>query len=200
MAYDSAATRERILKAATAEFAEHGVAGARVDRVAARAKANKRAIYEYFGDKKALFTAVIEQLMTEVAEAVPPDGGDPAAYAERLYEYNRAHPETLRLLMWEALEAGDEPVPNERERAAHYQDKAAALAAADPVVEPRAFALYVLALVSWPLAMPQLHRMLMGEDASPDDLRPALRAAVTALTSGGQGRGPRSEGASADGQ
>src|SRR5205085_2785954 len=74
MAYDAAATRRRILAAATAEFAAHGVAGARVDRIAANAQANKRAIYDYFGDKRALFAAVLEQQLSQVAEAVPITG------------------------------------------------------------------------------------------------------------------------------
>ena len=40
----AAATRRRILEAATAEFAAKGLAGARVDEIAARAGANKRMI------------------------------------------------------------------------------------------------------------------------------------------------------------
>ncbi|MFD5541998.1 hypothetical protein ACFWIJ_30280, partial [Streptomyces sp. NPDC127079] len=46
MAYDSAATKERIITAATAEFAAHGVAGARGDRSAPAAHANQPEIYE----------------------------------------------------------------------------------------------------------------------------------------------------------
>ncbi|WP_217146124.1 TetR family transcriptional regulator, partial [Streptomyces sp. AC627_RSS907] len=48
---DSTATKARLLAAARAEFARHGVAGARVDRIAAAAKANKRLLYVYFGNK-----------------------------------------------------------------------------------------------------------------------------------------------------
>ena len=46
MAYDSTATKERILAAATAEYAAHGVAGARVDRFAAEGKPSKHALYD----------------------------------------------------------------------------------------------------------------------------------------------------------
>ncbi|WP_243437123.1 TetR family transcriptional regulator [Streptomyces sp. FH025] len=123
MAYDSSATRERILAAAAAEFAAHGVAGARVDRIAAQAQANKRAIYDYFGDKARLFAAVLEHLLADLAQAVPPGDDDLPAYAERLFDYHRAHPEALRLLMWEALELGDQPVPGEADRTRHYEDK-----------------------------------------------------------------------------
>ena len=46
--------------AATGEFARYGLGGARVDRIAARAGANKRMLYYYFGNKEALFLAVLE--------------------------------------------------------------------------------------------------------------------------------------------
>ncbi|WP_131739324.1 TetR family transcriptional regulator [Actinomadura roseirufa] len=178
MAYDSAATKERILTAAAAEFAEHGVAGARVDRIAASARANKRAIYDYFGDKGALFAAVLERLMTELAEAVPPEGRDLGGYAERLFDYHRAHPEALRLLLWEALELGDSPVPDEAARTAHYQEK---VDAAGTAGDPRALTFFTLGLVGWSLAMPQLRRMILGPDYTEDRLRGAVANAVRAL-------------------
>lgn len=57
---NAAATRARILAAATAAFAEKGLGGARVDEIANRACTNKRMIYHYFGCKEDLFRAVIE--------------------------------------------------------------------------------------------------------------------------------------------
>jgi AcrR family transcriptional regulator len=57
---DAEASRARILAAATAEFARHGLSGARVDRIALRAKANKRMLYYYYGGKEALFLTVLE--------------------------------------------------------------------------------------------------------------------------------------------
>jgi AcrR family transcriptional regulator len=181
MAYDSTATKERILAAATAEFAAHGVAGARVDRIAAEAKANKRAIYDYFGDKDRLFAAVLERLMADLAEAVPPGDDDLPSYAERLFDYHRAHPEALRLLMWEALELGDQPVPGEDARTRHYQDKLRAAATADADDDPRARLFFTLGLVGWSLAMPQLRRMILGPDHDLDQLRPAIAQAVRSL-------------------
>ena len=58
---DAERTRGAILDAATAEFARHGLGGARVDRIAERAKTNKRMLYYYFGGKEALFLAVLER-------------------------------------------------------------------------------------------------------------------------------------------
>ncbi|MFE3177974.1 TetR family transcriptional regulator [Amycolatopsis sp. NPDC059090] len=183
MAYDSAATKDRILAAASAEFAAYGVAGARVDRIAAAAEANKRAIYDYFGDKKALFAAVLERLMTELAEAVPPaSDADLGAYAGALFEYHRAHPEALRLLLWEALEIGDEPVPEEAARTRHYLDKvAAAETALAGGEDPKALLFFTMGLVGWSLSMPQLRRMVLGEDYSLDQLGARVSAAVRAM-------------------
>lgn len=180
MAYDSAATKERILTAATAEFAARGVSGARVDRIAANASANKRAIYDYFGDKNALFAAVLEHALADLARAVPPSEDLPA-YAELLFDYHRAHPEALRLVMWEALEIGDGPVPGEEERTRHYGDKvrAAQTGSADGDARTRVF--LTLALAGWSVAMPQLRRMILGEDCDLDRLREAVGQAVAAI-------------------
>ena len=55
---DPAATRSKLLVAARREFADHGLAGARVDEIAARAGVNKQLVYHYFGDKDALYLEI----------------------------------------------------------------------------------------------------------------------------------------------
>lgn len=57
----AAATRERILDAALAEFGEKGYAGARMDEIAACAGANKQLLYHYFGSKDGLFEAMLHR-------------------------------------------------------------------------------------------------------------------------------------------
>ena len=54
------ATRRKLLAAARREFANSGLAGARVDEIATRAGVNKQLVYHYFGDKDALYLAVLE--------------------------------------------------------------------------------------------------------------------------------------------
>lgn len=189
MAYDSTATKERILAAATAEFAAHGVAGARVDRIAAGARANKRAIYDYFGDKSKLFAVVLERVLADLAEAVPPSDDLPG-YAERLFDYHRAHPEALRLVMWEALEIGEQPVPAEEARTRHYQDKIDAAESAGPGGDARTRVFFTLALAGWSIAMPQLRRMVLGADYGLDDLRVDLARAVRTLPTDAGPPGP----------
>jgi AcrR family transcriptional regulator len=66
---DAEATKARILAAAKREFAKSGLGGARVDVIAAGAKANKRMIYHYFGNKEALFRTVVEAAYVDIRTA-----------------------------------------------------------------------------------------------------------------------------------
>ena len=104
MIRDATATRARILEAATAEFAAHGLAGARVDRLATRAGANKERIYAYFGSKEGLFDATVEANIEQLLDAVPFTADDLPGYAEALFDFNLAHPEFTRLALWHMLE------------------------------------------------------------------------------------------------
>lgn len=98
------ATRQRILEAATAEFASHGLAGARVDRIAARARTNKAQIYAYFGSKDELFDTAFFASMRRIMADAPIDPEDLADWAVRLYDDYLARPELIRLTAWQRLE------------------------------------------------------------------------------------------------
>ncbi len=104
MARDSQDTRRRILEAATAEFAERGIAGARVDRIAASADCNKSLLYTYFGNKEQLFDTVFDSLVAEMVTEIPIDTDDLAGYAGRLFDRYGTHPEIVRLALWDRLE------------------------------------------------------------------------------------------------
>jgi AcrR family transcriptional regulator len=101
---DAEATRARLLKAATEEFAAHGIAGARVDRIATAAAANKQLIYAYFGSKDGLFDAALTESCTALMDSVPFDADDIPGYVGRLFDYAVAHPEVYRLVAWAGLE------------------------------------------------------------------------------------------------
>jgi AcrR family transcriptional regulator len=110
---DPAGTRAAILAAATDEFARHGLGGARVDRIARAAGANKRMLYYYFGDKDALFLAVLEQTYARIRNAESALrllDCEPAEGVRRLVEftwrYYLEHPEFLTLLNSENLHRG----------------------------------------------------------------------------------------------
>ncbi|WP_395726066.1 TetR family transcriptional regulator [Nakamurella sp.] len=97
-------TRARILAAATAEFAERGLAGGRVDRIAAAADANKERIYAYFGSKEGLFDEAVRAIIGELLDLVPFDALDLPGYAVRLYDFTLSHPNLVRLGLWYSLE------------------------------------------------------------------------------------------------
>jgi AcrR family transcriptional regulator len=97
-------TRERILNAATLEFAAYGVAGARVDRIAKEAEANKSLIYVYFGSKERLFTTVFARHLKTVYETVRFSAEDLPGYSARLFDFAMDHPDLMRLVMWWGLE------------------------------------------------------------------------------------------------
>jgi AcrR family transcriptional regulator len=107
---DPEETKRRILAAAKAEFARHGLGGARVDVIATRAKANKRMMYHYFGKKDALFRHVLEDAYGEfrAAEAaLRLDALEPVAALKALiafiWGYFIANPEFITLVNSENL-------------------------------------------------------------------------------------------------
>ncbi|WBB69064.1 TetR family transcriptional regulator [Micromonospora sp. WMMD812] len=109
MTRDAQATRQRLLSAAADEFAAHGIAGARVDRIAAAAGSNKAQIYHYFGSKERLFDAVLDSIVRRAAAEVPIDVGDLPAYAGRLFDRYEDDPRVARLAIWYRLERADPP-------------------------------------------------------------------------------------------
>ena len=104
MPWDSQDTRRRLLEAAIMEFSAYGIAGARVDRIASAAKANKQAIYAYFGSKDALFAAAFEDRIRDFHASVLFDEYDLAEYGGRMFDKFEGSPETLRLVLWYQVE------------------------------------------------------------------------------------------------
>ena len=183
MAWDTEGTKRKIRDAATAEFTRHGPAGTTVERIAKRAGVNKERVYNYFGSKDRLFSAVLRDELTKAAEAVPPafdEGEDVGDYAGRLYDYHRQRPELIRLLCWEALTFDDE-VPEEELRREHYQRKIAGMRSGQDFgaltrdVDPGALMLMIMSLTGWWSTAPQVARMLCGPlDEEEHDRRRAV--------------------------
>lgn len=104
------ATQRRILAAAKKEFARNGLAGARVDKIAERAKTNKRMIYHYFESKEGLFQRTLEEAYVDIRSAeqkLQLDHLDPREALERLvrftWKYYLDNPEFLALVNSENL-------------------------------------------------------------------------------------------------
>ncbi|MET7402921.1 TetR family transcriptional regulator [Dactylosporangium sp. NPDC005572] len=106
---DAQATQQRLIDAAADEFAAYGIAGARVDRIAAAAKSNKAQIYHYFGSKDQLFDAVMNDVVTRTAGNVPINVDDLAEYAGQLFDAYEDDPRIARLATWYRLERPGEP-------------------------------------------------------------------------------------------
>jgi AcrR family transcriptional regulator len=161
------ATKRRILAAALAEFSAKGISGARVDRIAARARTNKRMLYHYFGSKESLYRAVLQQRLAERVPASAEIGLDESERLRQLHARQSSTRDYVRLLMWEALERGGRAtVESEETRRAHLAAmvEAARARQADgrlPAdLDPTQLVLTELAVTIFPFAFPQIVRML----------------------------------------
>jgi AcrR family transcriptional regulator len=106
MLRDSASTRRRLLDSAIEEFSTNGLSGGRVRVIADNARANKQAIYAYFGSKEDLFVAAFEDRIVHWREAIQFDEGDLPESAGRMFDEYARSPETWRLMFWAAIEQG----------------------------------------------------------------------------------------------
>lgn len=110
---DAEKTKALILKAARDEFCEQGFNGARVDAIAERAKANKRLLYHYFGNKEALYSAVLLDAYREIRQGekqLTLSQYDPVEAVDRMVRFTFRHflanPWFPRLLAVENLQNG----------------------------------------------------------------------------------------------
>ncbi|MEU6729540.1 TetR family transcriptional regulator [Nonomuraea wenchangensis] len=189
MAYDAEDTKRRIFAAATAEFAEHGLAGARVDRIAAAAKANKQAIYLYYGGKEKLFAAVLRAKLEEVHVAISIDPDAVADSVGQIFDWHQQHPELIRLLLWEALETRDGGLgASETERRVAYREKVCGLGDSiaphlpeqERVRAAQDLLFTIMGLIAWNFAVPGMCRMMLGEESDQAALARRREAVIAA--------------------
>jgi AcrR family transcriptional regulator len=181
---DAEATRQRLITAARAEFAEHGIAGARWDRIAAAANANKAQIYHYFGSKDRLFDAVWEAVVQQIIEATPIDVEDLASFGTRISDAFAEHPDTIRLITWQRLERGDDPPNAYAVEDIQRRIEVIAKAQADGVLPRRFEAPVLFALILhiaglWGTSSPDVLSVVNLTDA--DQRRAIVRSAIAAL-------------------
>jgi AcrR family transcriptional regulator len=183
-ARDADATRQRLLDAGRAEFAEYGIAGARVDRIAANAQSNKAQIYHYFQSKDGLFDAVWEAMVQQVVEEAPLDVTDLPGYAARLSDGYAQHPDIVRLVTWQRLERGSDPPHAYATRSTQAKIDAIARAQAEGVVPDQFDAPVLLALILqvaalWAMSSPDV--LAVVKVSSTRKRREAVRQAVAAF-------------------
>ena len=117
--------RLNILEVAAKEFADKGLAGARVDEIAEKINSSKRMIYYYFGGKEQLYRAVLEQAYAQIrtresaANYAAMNAEDALQeYVGHTFDYHAGHPEFVRLVMNENIHYGAHigAVPGIKER------------------------------------------------------------------------------------
>lgn len=127
---NSTTTKEKIIAAAEAEFAQKGLAGARVDDIAALSGFNKGMIYQYYGSKEKLYEAVIYRAYSKLSELEEVIISQDLNYEEKIalivkeyFYFLKANPDFVKLIMWENL--------NE----AKYIEASGALGIKDPMLK-----------------------------------------------------------------
>jgi TetR/AcrR family transcriptional regulator len=167
-----ARTRARILSAALKEFAANGFAGARVDAIARRAAINKRMLYHYFGDKEGLFRAVLRRKIAERQAWAENLSGDPAESLSFWFAAACKDADWVRLLEWEGLQRNQEKIIDKEQRLAAVAGglrrirQRQARGQLSGEFDPRHLMLAMRCLTMFPVAFPQLTRLIMGRPAT----------------------------------
>ncbi|WP_123027472.1 TetR family transcriptional regulator [Mycolicibacterium stellerae] len=117
--------RDEILSAARNEFAQYGLAGARIDRIAKMAHASKERLYAHFGDKEALFRQVVSADGAEFFDSVVVRPEAVAEFAGEIFDLARSRPEHLRMITWARLEGLRLQAPEWEGQAVHERDMTA---------------------------------------------------------------------------
>lgn len=107
---DPEGTRQNIIEVAAQEFALNGLAGARIDEIAAKTRSSKRMIYYYFGDKEGLYVSALENAYRQVREGeakldiagLPPIGAL-KKLVEFTFDHHHQHEEFIRMVMIENI-------------------------------------------------------------------------------------------------
>ena len=155
--------------AAFKEFAAKGLAGARVDIIARRASINKRMLYHYFGDKEALFQEVLRRKMAERQAwglATPDSPRESLPYWFDLACKDKGW---VRLLEWEALQFAEGRLIDEERRRKSAGEaikrilRRQSLGHLSDEFQATQILLAMLALTWFPVAFPQLTKLITGK-------------------------------------
>src|SRR4029453_1213314 len=110
---DPLRTQANILEVAEVEFGEKGLAGARIDEIAAATRTSKRMIYYYFGSKEGLYLAVLEEAyrrVRDIESELHLQDLEPEQALRRLvaftFDHHLAHESYIRLVMSENINRG----------------------------------------------------------------------------------------------
>jgi AcrR family transcriptional regulator len=181
------AAADRILNAAMREFAKHGFAGARVERIVSRADVSPRSLYYHFGSKRGLYDAVRERLRSQHFDDFVRGVTDEPLVDRLLANIDVAMTprwqQWARMLMWEALDGGSDNSPYPKDtlpgdllaiRAAQERGEI------DSELDPHILTLAFIAITFWPTMFPQSTKRVT-EGMPKDELLEARKELVRAL-------------------
>lgn len=182
-------TQVAILKAAVIEFAQSGLTGARIEKIAVRAGFNKALVYRYFKSKSHLFREVLEFKFRQkslLAERMPDDLGDMLVF---WYEHIAEDGNFVWLVQREALEVQGSDLAAEDSRKGHYErlaediERRKARGQIDAAFATRPLLLALSALVSFPAFFPNLARLISGRGHDAKEFRAEWAAFLRGLAS-----------------
>ncbi|REJ04140.1 TetR/AcrR family transcriptional regulator [Microbacterium bovistercoris] len=185
MGWDTEATKRKLLDAGARQFAAHGFAGARMDAIGRDAAVNKERVYQYFGDKRGLYAAVLADQLDALLEGIEITGtgaGAVGGYAGRVFDRFQSGALAARLLAWESLEL-DSPAAAEH-RARLCAQSARGIQAALPGLTPEAAAHLLLSTITlaagwWTLA--HLARVVLAGPVTDEERRAIVVQQATGL-------------------
>jgi AcrR family transcriptional regulator len=166
--------RERILRAAAEEFAEHGFSGARINRIADTAGQNKQLIYHYFDSKEGIYAAVLGEMLTSMHGATDVTSG----IREIIQGSPKSTPEERRawgrMATWEGL-SGERPVTSAEQRQESIQQQIQTFIQMQQQgrfateIDPRFALATIYAVATARYAVPQLVDFCLGQGAAESD-------------------------------
>jgi len=178
-------TRERILAAAVREFSDKGLAGARVDVIARRARVNKRMLYHYFGSKDDLFSAVLVHKVAQREALLSSAPEEPSQTLNYWFDAACRDPDWFRLLGWEALQRPHRALVHEKHRrevsrqALEQIQQRQARGFLPAGLDPRHLLLTMMAITTFPLALPQTTRLVTGHSVLDPKFRQERKTFLT---------------------
>lgn len=180
----SAATRRRITDAATREFAEHGYAGARINRIATDASANKQLIYRYFGGKQELYEAVLVEMTRTSRALLAQEKKSGLDYLDYLTTHESGpdsgskFPLWARILGWEGMTNASQAPQIDELRRANFRSRSEWIRTdqsrgeMSSTFSPEFLNAVLMAASIFPITMPKTFKLILDKDEiSDDDLR-----------------------------
>lgn len=176
--------RDRLLRAAIVEFASHGYAGGRVDRIAEDAKVNKQLIYHYFGDKRGIYRETLNRMIDSYNFLTAPlveTANDTASLEERFRQSAEIFQgETLYwfyILGWEGLQPFEEPLEAYERRHSGFAAARDSIRAAqksghiDDSLDPDLTMILMTAVSMMPYLLPQLVKLMTDQSVTDPDFQ-----------------------------